>query len=256
MTISAVLITKDESTNIEACLQTLNWVDEIIIIDSESTDDTVQKARKYTSKIYSSRFVDFSTQKNLGIEKSSGDWIFLIDADERVTPELAGEIKTLCTNSAGDAVYAVKRLTYFFGKRLNFSGTQNDYPIRLIPKGHGSYTQPVHEHILTGLPVKKLVHPMLHYSTRDMNHYQSKLDHYIPLEVKLMQQQSRKVSVLDLCFRPPLMFIHLYLVKLGLLDSIHGLQYALLSSFYVFRKYQLYLKPAETHAFSQQKRGR
>jgi len=172
------------------------------------------------------------------LNRATGDWVLLLDADERVTPELADEIKAVVQERNSAAVYAIKRLTYFFGKRLRFSGTGNDYPLRLFPRGSVHYEKPVHEEVVTTLPTKRLVHPMIHYSTRNYAHYKQKMACYIPLERKWQKQQG---SVVAAPFRrwvqPLAKFFHLYILRLGLLDGITGLQYAALSSYYDFSKY-------------------
>ncbi len=236
-TISAVLIAKNEEINIENCLKTVQWADEIIVVDSGSTDKTQEIARKFTTRIFDIPFTDFSDQKNTAVSKATGDWIFLIDADERVTPELEKEILSIIHSGQKPAVYAVHRPTFFFGKELRFSGVQDDYPIRLFPKGETVYKQPVHEEINTQLPVKKLAGHLTHYSTRDYAHYQSKLDCYIPLEKKLMNEMGVRSHCLLGISRCFIKFIFIYIWKFGFLDGWTGFQYARLSAYYAFLKY-------------------
>jgi glycosyltransferase involved in cell wall biosynthesis len=237
-TISVALIVRDEESNIEDCLDEVKWADEIVIVDSGSIDQTMVKARKYTDKIYSIPFVNFSEQKNNVLARCSGDWIFLIDADERVGKALADEIRSVVqANAQEDAVYAVKRLTWFFRRRLRFSGTQEDAPIRLFPRGKVRYEQPVHEEIKTDLPVRCLEHAMDHYSTPDLAHYKRKLKLYVALEIEFFKKSGRKVRFYDFLLRPPAKFIYLYFLKLGILDGRAGFLYALLSSYYDFLKF-------------------
>lgn len=240
MGISVVLIAKNEEKNMKECLTQLRWADEIIVIDSGSTDKTAEIAKQFTDKIFDIPFEDFARQKNKAIEHASQDWIFLIDADERVGEDLACEIKQIVETQPKSAIYAVKRKTFFMGKRLRFSGTQTDYPIRLFPRGLARYRQPVHEYIVSELPTLELSAQLLHYSTRDFTEYQRKLDHYVELEVRWMKEKGRRANVFDLLFRPPAKFFHQYIVQLGILDGRTGLIYAALSSYYVYLKYKKY----------------
>lgn len=236
MTLSVVLITKNEEVNIREALQSVAWADERIVLDSGSTDQTVSLAKACGAKVYEEPFTDFSTQKNKVLSYAGGDWVLLIDADERVTPALADEIRA-CVALNKPAVYAIPRDTYFFGQRLRFSGTGNDAPLRLFPRGQARFFQSVHEEVRTTLPVEMLKNTMPHYSTRDRAHYQRKLDCYLPLEITVMREKGRRVYFWDAWLRPMLKFIQLYFFQGGILDGLAGLQYAYLSSYYVFLKY-------------------
>jgi glycosyltransferase involved in cell wall biosynthesis len=236
VTLSVVLITKNEELNIREALQSVAWADEIIVLDSGSTDQTVSLAKASGARVYEEAFTDFSTQKNKVISYASCDWILLIDADERVPAPLAAEIQA-CVRQNKQTVYAIARDTFFFGRRLRFSGTRNDAPLRLFPRGKAHYFQSVHEQIQTALPVEKLKNTMPHYSTRDREHYQRKLDCYLPLEIKVMLEKGRTIRFWDAWLRPVIKFMQLYFLQAGILDGKAGFQYAYLSAYYVFLKY-------------------
>ena len=238
MSISVVMITLNEEVNIEACLDRVTWADEIVIMDGGSRDRTISKARKYTDKVYQQPFRDFASQKNAVIAQASRDWIFLLDADEHVIPELQQEIQQIAKGIRTDAVYSVGRETYFFGKRLRFSGTREDYPIRLFPRGRAYLEQPVHEKIVTDLPVRRLKNRLIHWSTRDFSHYRQKLNCYVPLEIDAMRERGKQPTALDILVRPIGRFASLYFWKLGILDGWPGLQFAFLSASYTFLKYR------------------
>ncbi|MBI3317104.1 MAG: glycosyltransferase family 2 protein [Candidatus Omnitrophica bacterium] len=244
-TISAVLIVLNEERNIEACLKSLAWTDEIILMDSGSTDRTLELARKLSAKIHFLPFANYSAQKNAAIEKASSDWILMVDLDERIPPELAEEIEGVVRNSEKDAVYAICRNNYFFGKPLRFSGAREDWPIRLFPRGKAHYEQPVHEYIVTELPVKKLTLPMIHYSTLDFEHYQLKLKRYIPFEIEILKQRGCSFPFLKMIVLPAAKFVQLYLFQGGFLDGLAGLQYSVLSSYYAFLKHREFLRLKE-----------
>ena len=242
MKLSVVLITHNEEANIKECLDSVAWADEIVLVDSGSVDRTLEFARPFSPRIFENPFKDFASQKNFGLDHASGDWIFSLDADEWVPEALACEIQELVKISKPDSVYAVRRLNSFFGKRLRFSGTQGDYPIRLFPSGKVRFQQPVHEQVATALPVRRLKNVLIHKSTRDIDHYKQKLDQYIPFEVNLLSAKKRKVSRFDLLLRPTAKFFLLYLLKGGLLDGVAGLKFSMLSAYYDFLKYRRFLQ--------------
>lgn len=229
--LSVCLITKNEEANIGECLGSVAWADEIIVVDSGSTDRTQEIARQFTPKVFEKPFVNFADQKNFAISKAAGNWVFLIDADERVTEELAEEIRQT-SSKAPNAVFEVKRDTFFMGGRLRFSGTQNDAPIRLFPKDKVRYEQPVHEQIVTELAVRRLENTLLHLTTRNLSQYMQKLHLYTGLEAALMKKQGKKAGFSNLWLAPAARFAQLYFLKAGILDGWTGLRFAALSAYY------------------------
>lgn len=229
--LSVCLITKNEEKNIRECLESVRFADEIVIVDSGSTDRTLEIAKEFTSKISFHPFKHFAEQKNKALSLAQGDWIFLIDADERVSVELAEEIKKIASGMP-DAAYRVRRRTFFLEKPLCFSGTQNDAPIRLFPKKTARYDQPVHEQIVTALPVRSLQNLLLHITTRSLDHYKEKLELYTSLEVKTMREKGRTATWADQWLAPAAKFLYLYVLKGGILDGVTGFQFAYLSAYY------------------------
>ena len=229
--LSVCLITKNEEANIRECLESVRFADEIVIVDSGSSDRTLEIAKEFTSKISFHPFKHFAEQKNKALSLAQGDWIFLIDADERISAELAGEIHKM-TEGLPDSVYRVRRGTYFLEKPLRFSGTQKDAPIRLFPKGSAFYDQPVHEQIVTSLPVRTLKNKLLHMTTRTFAQYAEKLDLYTTLEVKTMKENRRSVTWVSQWLAPCVKFFYLYLLKGGILDGLTGFRFAYLSAYY------------------------
>ncbi|MFA5166898.1 MAG: glycosyltransferase family 2 protein [Candidatus Omnitrophota bacterium] len=241
MTLSAIVLTRNEERNIEDCLESLSWADELLVVDSGSTDLTVPLAEKCGARVVTHPFTDFATQRNFAMSLAKGNWILFIDADERVTPELAGEIKET-TGQGSTCVYAIPRRNYFFGKRLRFGDSRKDAPIRLFPRHDVTWAQPVHEMIVTNLSIRRLKNPLLHYSTRNLTHYRRKIRDYVPLEIETLKTKGTRPSLLKAVFLPPAKFLQLYLLKLGVLDGIAGFQYAILSSYYIHRKHWLHWK--------------
>ena len=243
MKLSAIVLTRNEERNIEDCLAGLSWADEILVVDSGSTDHTVALAEKHGAKVLAHPFEDFASQRNFALTQAKGDWVLFIDADERVSSELAKEMMSVSEDLAPLCVYAIPRNNYFFGRRLRFSDSREDAPVRLFPKQHARWSQPVHEMIATDLPVRKLKSPLQHYGTRDLAHYRQKVRDYIPLELKTMREKGVKPALWKFVVVPHAKFLQLYFFKLGILDGITGFQYAILSAyFYTLQKYWLYWK--------------
>ncbi len=240
MSLTAIVLTKNEAGNINTCLDTLLFADERIVVDAGSQDQTIQLAQSKASSVYFHEFVNFADQRNYSLVLAKMDWVLFIDADERVSLDLAREIQS--ATEFEPAAYAIPRHNYFFGKRLRYSGSAEDAPVRLFPKNSGVWKQPVHEYFETPLPIRKLKEPLIHHTTRDLAHYMEKVERYVPLEVETMLENGRSAYGWDLIIRPFAKFLYLYLCKLGVLDGVAGLQYAVLSAYYDFRKYRAFLK--------------
>ncbi len=244
MKLSAVVLTQNEEKNIEECLAALAWADEVLVVDSGSEDRTCALAEKHGARLIHHPFENFAAQRNFAASNAKGDWLLFIDADERVTPELADEIKRTISREAPRAVYAIPRKNFFFGKLLRFSDACDDAPVRLFPKAHTSWVQPVHEKIETALPCRKLKSPILHYSTRDFAHHKKKTAAYVPLELVTMREKGVRPGLWSVLVRPLARFFFLYFWKLGILDGIAGFQYAFLSAYYTFEKHWRYWRKA------------
>jgi len=245
MKLSAIVIALNEQENIDECLACLRWADEILVIDGGSQDATIEKAKQAGARVVSKPFIDFADQRNFAINAASNPWVLFVDADERISNALAAEIQTVIRQE-DQAVYRIPRVNFFFGRQMRYSGTQNDFQTRLFPKIGVKWDQPVHEMLVTDLPRKELKNVMLHYSTRDIAHYQQKVACYVPLEVETMKLKGRKAFLPDIVLRPAAKFIYLYLVRFGFLDGLTGLRFAALSSYYDFKKYSLFQRLART----------
>lgn len=240
MNLSAVILTKNEELNIADCLRHLDWAGQIVVLDAGSVDQTKQLVQSAKAEWHEHPFQDFADQRNYAMTLCRHDWILFIDADERVSSALADEIQTVLDKLP--RAYAIPRQNFFFGKRLKYSGSVEDAPVRLFPQGSGSWRQPVHEYFETSLPVSKLNAPLLHHTTRDLDHYLSKVRTYVPLEVRTMQVKGRRAHWWDILIRPPAKFLFLYIIKRGLLDGWAGLQFAVLSMYYDYKKYSTFYK--------------
>ncbi len=241
-TLSVFLIVFNEEKNIERCLNSIKWVDEIVIVDSHSTDRTVEICRKYTDKIFSRTFSNYSTQKNFALSHITGGWALSLDADEELTEALSCEIKTILQSNPEYDGYRIHRTSYIFGREFHFSGTQNDKPIRLFKKGNGEFIQPIHEFVSLRGPVGKLKGEINHYTYKDIASYLSRLDRYTTMEAEFLAQKRSRVSVIDLLIRPFAMFLKLYVIRQGFRDGFQGFLFCFFSGWYAFVKYVKYLE--------------
>lgn len=236
--ISVILITKNEEANIQECLESVRWADEIIVVDAESSDRTVERARQYTEKIFIQPWLGFAAAKQFAVEQARNDWIFWIDADERVLPALADEIQLLELSAQPHAAYSVARRAYFLGKWIRHSGWYPGRVTRLFQKTKARFNAAsVHEGLAVSGTIGQLQNDLLHYTDPDIYHYFTKYNRYTSLAAEEAFSKGKKSRFIDLLFRPFWQFIRMYLVKAGFLDGKEGLLLALFSSSYVFTKY-------------------
>jgi len=238
-TISALLITFNEGKNIAPCLETLRWVDEIVVMDSGSQDRTREIARTFTPHVYETQWKGFGENKNLALEKASGDWILWVDADERVTPELAHEIRNRLENDAGRfAGYEMPRLALFLGYPIHHAGWYPGRVLRLFKRNQGRFTdEPVHEGVSLQGKVGCLGGILIHDTDPTLEHYLAKMNRYTTLSAESLCQRGKRTTFWDLIIRPPGMFLKMYVLKAGFLDGIPGFMISFLSAYHVFSKY-------------------
>ncbi len=246
--ISAAIITYNEEKNIKDCLESVLFADEIVVVDSYSSDKTEEIAKHFPVHFLKRKFDNFSGQKNYALSQTTGEWVLLIDADERVSPKLQGEIQALLASDPPPAAYRIKRESYFFGKPLRYSGTQKDAPIRLFPRSSVRYEQPIHEEIVTSLPVRHLQSRILHFSTENAARYNQKLRPYISLEIQNLKINKKPVTWIDVLGRPLARFFQRLIPQAGLLDGLTGLFFAYHSARYEFKKWNGYLKEKKSQA--------
>ncbi|MAT89113.1 MAG: glycosyl transferase family 2 [Flavobacteriaceae bacterium] len=236
--ISALAITKNEAQVLEGFLKQLDFANEIIIVDSFSTDGTQNIVRNHpNAQLIERPFKNFSDQKNFAIEQATHPWIVFFDPDEEITPALKEEI--LAKVSQPEAVaYRVKRALYFMGKRLRYSGFQNDYVIRLFRKDKCRYDGSlVHETIKAQGKVATFSEILPHHTYRGFDQYTSKLHQYSKLKAMMMFQKHKKARWIHFIVRPWYRFWHQYIIRLGILDGKEGFVLAYLNAFTVFKRY-------------------
>lgn len=233
--ISVVIITKNEEENIVACLETVKWADEIIIVDSLSTDRTVELAKNYTDKVFSRPFKNYADQKNFAGQQASQPWILSIDADERVLDELKKEIIGIVKQDKIDGC-RIPRLDYMFGKIIKYGGWYFQPHIRLFKTDKAQWFGEVHESVIVNGKVGSLKNPLLHYSHLTISHFVQKLDCYTTIEANANHQKGIKPNIFNILFIPWVVFLYKYFYKLGFLDGIHGLVLATSLAYYHFIK--------------------
>ncbi len=236
--ISAIVITLNEEKNIKRCLSSLDWVDEIVLVDSGSTDDTKKIASEFASRIFDIKWEGFGKAKEYAKGKASHQWIISLDADEVVTGDLKQEIQKIIATEGSLRGYYVPRLSNFLGRWIKHGGWYPDHVLRLFRKDKAKFNHSmVHEKVEVDGEVGHLKSHILHYTDPDFHHYLKKLNQYTSLGAEGLFEQGRKARILDLIFRPPALFFKMYVAKRGFLDGLCGFALAVSSAFHVFSKY-------------------
>lgn len=236
--ITAVIIVKNEEHQITYCLETLNWVDELVVVDTGSTDRTVELAKQFTPKVYEIEFKGYGHAKNYGIKMATGEWILSIDADERIPPELRREIQNILREESDREGYYIARKPFFLGKPILHGGWYPGYVLRLFKREKGFFnSRRVHEEVKLSGRVSYLRHPILHYTDPNLNHYLDKMNLFTSLAADELAEKGERFRLFRLLCNPPFMFLKMYLLKLGFLDGMRGFLVAVLSAFHVFVKY-------------------
>lgn len=237
--VTAIIPCKNEAHNIEAVLDSVKWCDEIVIVDSFSTDNTVELAKKYTSRILQREYVNSANQKNWAIPQAENEWILLVDADERVTPELKQEIQFILSQEEIKSVaFSIGRKNFFLGKEIKYSGWQRDKVIRLFKRDTCRYEEKhVHAEIITSGNVGKLKNKLLHYTYKDIFHYLEKWDRYSTWSAEDAAKKIRNPNLFHFLIKPAFRFFKHYFIDLGFLDGYAGFIICSLAAKGVFMRY-------------------
>ena len=234
-TLSIAIITKNEENNLARCLESIKWADEIVVVDSESTDRTREIAESYTNKIYTLPWLGYSKQKQYAIEKTSCDWILSLDADEEVPEKLQKEIQKVLTQKSYSA-YSLTRKLVFKENLLNYAGLDRNI-LRLFKRNTAHFNDKlVHESLVTKERVGKLKNPLLHHSFKDLHELLEKTNHYSSLRAQTLGKPS---SILSAFLHGLVMFLKLFFIKKGFLDGGLGFLFCMAfsqASFYTYAK--------------------
>lgn len=236
--ISALAITYNEASNIERYIKSLSFADEIIIVDSFSTDETEAIAKKHNVTFVQREFDNFSSQKNYALSLANHDWIVFFDLDEIISEDLAEEIQTKIASNSEIVAYKVKRNFHFMGKRIKYSGFQNDTVVRIFKKANAKYNgKAVHETLEVDGKVETLKNRSDHFSYKGFDAYNQKLTDYSSFQAQMLFDKNVRPNLYHFLFRPWYRFFHQYVIKLGFLDGKEGFILAYCSGFAVYKRY-------------------
>ncbi len=233
--LSVVIIGWNEEERLRACLESAAWADEIVVIDAESTDKTVQVAREFTDKIWVRPWAGFAAQKNFAIEQATGEWVLSLDADERVTTELRERIGRIVRANGPADGYSIPRKNVFWGAWVRRGGLYPDYQLRLFRRDAGHFADSaVHESLVVEGHVEALDEPMLHHSYRGLEDFVTRSNRYSTLAAQEIVSRGGRAGLADLALRPLGRFLSMYILKFGFLDGWRGFVLAVLYANYVF----------------------
>jgi hypothetical protein len=239
MTLTAVILTKNEAAHIAACIASVRFADQVIVFDSFSTDETVAKAQAASAQVIQHPFENYASQRNAALAAAgSVDWVLFVDADERVTPELAAEI-TRAMQQTGYAGWKIPRHNYIFGKLTRWAGWYPDYQLRLLRVGAAQYdpARQVHEVVILDGKEGTLQHPLLHYNYRDLAQFMHKQRVYAAFEAKILYEAGTRPKLRNYILQPLRHFRWRYITLQGYRDGWHGLRLSALMAWYELRKY-------------------
>jgi glycosyltransferase involved in cell wall biosynthesis len=235
--LSATIITLNEAAHIVAAIRSVSWADEIIVVDSGSTDDTVALAAREGARVESRRWTGWVDQKNYAAALATHDWILSLDADERVTPELAAEIQTLMAAGPAHAAYRIPRVTFHLGRWIRTTDFYPDFQTRLYDRRHARWQgKYVHESVAADAPPGRLTHELQHFSFANLADHLERLNRYSTLAARQMYEDGRRTSMAGLMLHPIGAFIRNYVLRRGFLDGAAGLTLSAVNAYGVFIK--------------------
>ncbi|MBS3739554.1 glycosyltransferase family 2 protein [Mesohalobacter halotolerans] len=238
--ITGLIITLNEEKNISEVIENIDFVDEIIVLDSFSTDKTVDIAQSYKHvKVYQNKFENFTDQRNLALDYANHNWILFLDADERLTSELRKEILETVKNEDTAEAYYFFRKFMFKDKPLHFSGWQTDKNIRLFKKDAARYSKErlVHEILRVKGRTRTMKHKLIHYSYIDYDSYKQKMINYANLKAKELYMKDVKPNFFHYYIKPAYKFLYTFLIRLGILDGKRGFIICYLNALSVYYRY-------------------
>jgi len=233
--LSVAIIALNEEERIRACLESVTWADEVVVVDSGSSDKTVAIAREFTDRVLFHAWAGYGAQKNFALAQCQGDWLLALDADERVSEPLRVEIAAALAADPPVAGFAIPRRNFFQGAWVRHGGWYPDYQLRLFRRGRGAFTESaVHESVRVDGPVGRLRAPLDHQSYRGIEDFVARANRYSELAARQLASSGRGGSLGDLLVRPVWRFVSMYVLRAGYLDGWRGLTLAILYAHYVF----------------------
>jgi glycosyltransferase involved in cell wall biosynthesis len=236
--LAVTIITLDEAEHVGPAIDSAAFADEVIVVDSGSRDATVAIARARGARVVERDWPGYVEQKNYAAALASCDWIFSLDADERITPALAAEIRDVLRAEPPVHAYRVPRVTFHLGRWMRTTDFYPDFQTRLYDRRaarwHGKY---VHESVAADGRVGRLTHELQHYSYRDLRDHLDRINHYTTLAARQMHEGGRRAGPLDLLVHPPAAFLRNYVLRRGFMDGTAGLTLSLVNAYSVFLKF-------------------
>jgi len=236
--VSACIISRDEALHIADCIASVSFADEVVVVDSGSTDRTREIAHELGARVIEQEFLGHVLQKQLAVDSAAHDWVFCIDADERVDPALASEIEAALSSRDDVPGYEVARHTFYLGRFIDHGGWWPEWRLRLFDRRRGRWggTDP-HDHVELEGSSRRLGGEMTHFNYRDLSHHVTKIDAYSTIIAARRVEAGERASILKLLTRPPFRFLKMYVLKGGFRDGARGFIVAWMGAFYVFMKY-------------------
>jgi glycosyltransferase involved in cell wall biosynthesis len=238
--ISAAIITKNEEGNIERCLRALDWVDEIVVVDSGSTDRTLEICAKYRCKTIKAEWLGYGRNKRLAVDSASNNWVLAVDADEEVTPELAREIQDILSRDEVKDGYKIRWRSMYLGRWIRHSGWNRFYKLKLFDRTRGNYTDDVmHETVRLKGEVGRFKNALRHYTYPDLATVARKMEANTTMAARVLCVQGKRPSLFTVYLHAGWTFLRMYVFKAGFLDGRIGL---ILATDYAYTVYLKYLK--------------
>ncbi|MGB0663341.1 MAG: glycosyltransferase family 2 protein [Pontibacterium sp.] len=247
--LSVIIITRNESANIADCLKSVAWADEIVVVDSGSSDDTVAICREYGCKVLETDWPGFGMQKNRALAMATQPWVLSIDADERVSPELKAELLAAMNSDEAVAGFEIPRLSSYCGRFIKHSGWHPDYVLRLFRRDKAEFTNDlVHEKVVVKGQCQKLKSSLIHYSFTSLDQVVDKMNQYSQLSAQAQFEAGKRSTVKKAVFKGAFSFLRTYILKAGFLDGSHGLMLAISNAqgtYYKYAKLALLSQPVQ-----------
>ncbi|MGH9140352.1 MAG: glycosyltransferase family 2 protein [Vicinamibacterales bacterium] len=236
--LSVTVVAKNEAGDLGAALTSVAWADEIVVVDSHSTDETVAIARQHTDRVVVHDWLGHIEQKNYAASLASHDWILSLDADERVTPALADEIRATLGTVPPHVAFRIPRVTWHLGRWVRSTDWYPDYQDRLYNRRRARWAgRYVHEALTTEGSSGQLAGEIQHYAYRDISEHLETIDRYTTLAATQMHEDGRRAGLLQLAGHPPLAFLRNYLARGGIRDGVPGFIISSMNAYYVFLKF-------------------
>jgi glycosyltransferase involved in cell wall biosynthesis len=236
--VTVTIITLDEAAHIAAAIDSADWADEIVVVDSGSVDDTLAIARARGARTETRAWTGYVDQKNFAASLASHEWIFSLDADERITPALASEIRTLLSTEPPQGGYRVPRVTFHLGRWVRTTDFYPDHQTRLYDRRKGRWQgRYVHESVSVDGETGQLTHELQHYSYRDLSDHLDRINAYTTLAARQMYESGRRARATDLLIHPPAAFLRNYVLRRGFLDGTAGLTISMVNAYSVLLKF-------------------